>query len=374
MNTVAFDIRSLSVPGGVAVYTENILEHLLRQDSSRQYNLIGRKRHERFNRYENAHFIPFNIPGRFLNRFWRYFKMFPMNKWIGRSHLFYSPNFTLPLLDGETKTVITIHDLAFLKKKNALTVSSQRFLEYWIRYSIQRANRIVCVSEATRQDVIRFYGADKDCRCTVISEGANENFRPLIVGTNQKLRIQQKYGLPGKFNLFLGTLEPRKNIPVLVRACHLLRERTEVPDIVIAGRKGWLYDEIFELVKKLQLETRVHFPGEIENEDLPWLYNLCELLILPSLDEGFGLPVLEAMRCGKSVIISDRGALPDLAGDAGIVFPAEDVAALADAISKMSQDHILRRKLEAAALLQSAKYSWEKAASDTLRIFNELGV
>ena len=184
-------------------------------------------------------------------------------------------------------------------------------------------------------------------------------------------RVKRRYGLDFPFILSLGTLEPRKNFAGLIEAYALMKDKRL--KLVIAGGKGWLYQEIFARVEKLGLEGQVIFPGFIADEDLPALYNLAELFVFPSLYEGFGLPPLEAMACGTPVITSDRPSLPEVVGEAGLMVEATDSQALAEAMERALTDENLRREMREKGLKQAEKFTLEAAAEKLLDVYKRLG-
>jgi len=191
-------------------------------------------------------------------------------------------------------------------------------------------------------------------------------------------RVKKRYGLDFPFILSLGTLEPRKNFSGLIEAYALMRGKGhriggQGLKLVIAGGKGWLYDEIFAQVEEWGLENEVIFPGFIADEDLPALYNLAELFVFPSLYEGFGLPPLEAMACGTPVITSDRPSLPEVVGEAGLMVEATDSQELAEAMEQVLTDENLRREMGEKGLEQAAKFTWEAAAGKLLDMYRMLG-
>ena len=184
-----------------------------------------------------------------------------------------------------------------------------------------------------------------------------------------------RYGLPKRYVLAVGTLEPRKNLTTLLRAFARLREGSAVDPavgLVIAGARGWLDDPIFEAVQSLGLERAVNFPGFVDDDDLPALYQGAELFVFPSLHEGFGLPLLEAMACGVPVVASNASALPEVAGGAALLVDPHDAEALAQAIARVLGDEALRARLRDAGVARAAQFSWQTAARRTLDAYASL--
>lgn len=268
-------------------------------------------------------------------------------------------------------TVVTVHDLSFLRFPNAFRRFNRSYLSFITRISTRRAARVIAVSESTRQDVIRFFGVPGE-RVVVVPNGVAEAFRPADPAAVADFRRNK--GLPERFILFLGTLEPRKNIVRLLEAYALwLHERPtsakDAPTLVIAGAKGWFYETIFARVNELRLDERVIFPGFVPTEELPWWYRAAELFVYPSLFEGFGLPVLEAMACGTPTITSNASSLPEVAGDAALLIDPEDTEGLAGALARVLAEPEVAAKLRAAGLRQAARFSWARTAAQTVGVY-----
>ncbi|OQA42147.1 MAG: Alpha-D-kanosaminyltransferase [Chloroflexi bacterium ADurb.Bin325] len=265
-------------------------------------------------------------------------------------------------------TVITVHDLSFLRYPHAFRAFNRRYLSLFTRLSARRAARVIAVSESTRQDVIALCGVPGE-RVVTVHNGVGAEFRPAAAGEVAAFRAAR--GLPDRFILFLGTLEPRKNLRRLLEAYAKLRgsQGTALPPLVIAGGKGWFYEEIYAAAAELGLLDAVSFPGFIPVEDLPWWYRAAELFVYPSIYEGFGLPVLEAMACGAPVITSTASSLPEVAGDAALLVPPDDAAALADAMHRVLAAPALRAQMREAGPRQAARFSWRAAAHATAEVY-----
>lgn len=268
--------------------------------------------------------------------------------------------------------VITVYDLSFLRYPGTFRPFNRWYLAHFTGYSVKRARRIITISDSTRQDVINFYHAPPD-RVQTVYCGVDERFRPLPAAEISAFRARQE--LPNSFVLFLGTLEPRKNIEGLVRAYARWRERQpDAPPLVIAGGRGWYYAKIFELVERLGLTHTVVFPGYVSEQDKPLWYNAAALFVYPSLFEGFGLPVLEAMACGVPVITSTTSSLPEVTGTDGaacLVEPA-DTEALAMAMAQVMADAGRRAAMAEQGLARSAEFRWEKTARETVGIYRKV--
>jgi glycosyltransferase involved in cell wall biosynthesis len=213
-------------------------------------------------------------------------------------------------------------------------------------------------------------GVESD-RIEVVYPGVEERFHPVKDQTLLE-KVRKRYNLPPRFILGLGTLQPRKNFTRLIEAYSLLVTRHPSLRLVIAGGKGWLYEEIFATVERLGLADKVVFPGFVADGDLPALYNLADLFVFPSLYEGFGLPPLEALACGTPVITSDASSLPEVVGEAGPMVEATDVEALAEAMKRVLEDDALQERMIAQGLEQARKFTWKKAAAKLLSLYEAI--
>jgi glycosyltransferase involved in cell wall biosynthesis len=227
---------------------------------------------------------------------------------------------------------------------------------------------VIAVSEATKRDIVRLTGTPEN-KITVIYEAADSLYTP--IHDPQALgRVHAQYHLPERFILFVGTIEPRKNLPTLVRAYHGLVEKYKSDaDLAIVGRRGWLYDDVYNLVEQLGLQDRVHFLGRVPTLDLLYLYNASRMLVLPSYYEGFGLPPLEAMACGVPVIVSDTSVMPEVVGDAALRVAHEDVEGFTVAMWRLLTDNDLREDMIAKGAKRVKCFSWERAARETLQVY-----
>lgn len=290
-----------------------------------------------------------------------------------RLDLLHGLAYAVPLL-AACPTVITVHDLSFMRFPDAFRPFNRAYLTFITRSATRRAARVIAVSESTRQDVVRFCGVPAD-RVVVIPNGVSGAFHPVRPGEAAAFRQRQR--LPEHFVLFLGTLEPRKNLLGLLEAYALWLERRPQParrhpgraKLVIAGGKGWYYQEIFERTRALGLAGEVIYPGYIPADELPSWYQAADAFVYPSLFEGFGLPVLEAMASGTPVITSNVSSLPEVAGDAALLVDPHDVAGLADAIDRILGDRALAAGLRDAGLARAASFSWPRAAEATAALY-----
>ena len=281
----------------------------------------------------------------------------------------HSPDFIAPARLGRRwARVITVHDLAFLRYPHLLTNDSRRYYGQIFR-STREAECIIAVSEATRQDLFDLVGVPAS-KVTVVSEGVDSHFAPMSESIARR-QVLDRFGIDAPFFLFVGTIEPRKNLKRLVQAFAIFRQHAVSSDalLVLAGNRGWLSDELDEVVRPLGDSVRMI--GRVSEEDLIHLYNATLAVVLVSLYEGFGLPVVEAMACARPVLVSNRAALPDVVGDAGLLVEAEDVNAIALGFERLWEDESLRRVLGERGRQRAQSFDWATAAQRTGEVYRK---
>lgn len=265
--------------------------------------------------------------------------------------------------------VVTIHDVAFLLHPQRFKASKRTYLRNLTRLSVRQANAVIVDAASTKADLVNILGAREE-KIVVVPLAPDDDFRPLT--SKEALRpFREKYGLPERIILYVGTIEPRKNLLYLIQAYAAIKDRVEAK-LVIAGGKGWFYAEVFKLVQDLKLEQDVIFPGYVPDEELPLWYNAATVFVYPSLYEGFGLPPLEAMACGVPVITSNTSSLPEVVGSAGITIDPTDVEQLSVAMAQVLENEELRSSLRQRGLEQAATFSWEKTARRTLEVYRRV--
>jgi len=266
-------------------------------------------------------------------------------------------------------TVLTVHDLIFDHLPQAHKWLNRRYLKLAMPLFTRRATHIIAVSEATRRDLIRLYGLPAD-KITVIYEAADPRFSPRNALERQTVRAT--YGLPARYILYVGTIEPRKNLLRLLRAWEPLYGAGEAPPLVIVGKRGWLSGDFFAAVERSPARDGVIITGYLLDDDLPAVFSAATLFVFPSLYEGFGLPPLEAMACGTPVLCSNRSSLPEVVGEAALTVDPANVEAIRHAMRRLLRDAALREALRRKGLEQAARFSWQQAAEETLRLYRRL--
>ncbi len=291
-----------------------------------------------------------------------------------RVDLLHALAFVTPLL-SPCPMVVTIYDLSFLLYPESFKRFKRFYLGLFTRLSARRARRIIAISESTKRDVVRLLGVPPE-KVEVIYCGIDEAFRPLAPLPPQSwgergevAAFRSKRGLPERFILFVGTIEPRKNVTRLIEAFADLRFAICDLRLVIGGAKGWFYQDVFARVEELGLEGQVMFPGYIPVSELPLWYNAAELFVYPSLYEGFGLPPLEAMACGTPVITANTSSLPEVVGEAGLTVDPLDVEGLAKAMRRVLGDEALRQEMRKRGLQRARGFSWTKTAQETVQVY-----
>lgn len=279
--------------------------------------------------------------------------------------VFFTPTHYLPLF-APKKSVVSILDVSYIyfpelfKKKDLIQ------LKKWTEYSANKSRKILTISSSSKSDIIKEYRVPED-KVEVIYPGINTS-----LGTGNTLKmedIEKKFGIKSKYILFVGTIQPRKNIKRLIEAYSKID--TEV-SLVIVGRRGWQYEEILNAPEVFGVKEKVKFIENVSDEDLPSLYKNAEFFILPSLYEGFGIPVLEAMNYGVPVITSKVSSLPEVGGDAALYIDPENVSDIASKMEKLLKDSDLRQELIKKGKKQKEKFSWEISAAQTLEVLEEV--
>jgi glycosyltransferase involved in cell wall biosynthesis len=281
--------------------------------------------------------------------------------------IYHATEHLLPRLNR--RSVLTVHDLIFERYPQHHTWKNRFFLKLGMPLFVRAADAIIAVSRHTKRDIIELYGAPAQ-KIHVIYEGIDERFSPVDAAGVEAVR--QKYTIERPYLLMVGTLEPRKNHVAALHALARLKADGFPHCLVIAGGHGWLFDPIQSLVGELQLTPDVIFTGRVPDEDLPALYSGADSFLMPSLYEGFGFPVLEAMACGTPVVCSNVSSLPEVAGDAALLVDPEDEDALAQAVGRVLADPEMSAQLRSRGEEQAARFRWIDCAEATVALYTEL--
>lgn len=286
---------------------------------------------------------------------------------LGDFDLYHGLAFVAPLINFKP-SVITVYDLSFIHFPGVHTPARRLYLRLFTRISCQRARRVIGISQSTARDVADLLGIKPEKIDVATGAYAAELFKPLH--SEQIDAFKRQHGLPERFWLFVGTLEPRKNLPTLLHAYAALPKSERLP-LVLGGAKGWQYDEIFATIEQHNLSDSITMPGFIAPESLPLWYNSAEVFIYPSIFEGFGLPPLEAMGCGTPVIVSDASSLPEVVGEAGMKIPPRDINLWTAALHTAYHDAEWRAEARQRGLEQARQFSWEETARRTVESYHK---
>jgi glycosyltransferase involved in cell wall biosynthesis len=268
------------------------------------------------------------------------------------------------------RTVVTVYDLSFLRFPEVYNRPNRVYLGTLTPPSLRRADRVITISEDSRRDVIELCGVAPE-RVTPILLAADGRFRP--ASPEAVAAFKARHNLPERFVLYLGTLQPRKNIETLVRAYARLREQgSDDHALVVAGGRGWQYESIFELIRQLGVESFVHLPGFVPDEEQALWYSSATVFAFPSRYEGFGLPLLEAMACGAPVVSSSASSLPEVVGDAGLLVDPSDVEGWCLALRQLLEDEPRRKTLASAGRARAQTFSWHRMATETVQVYREV--
>jgi glycosyltransferase involved in cell wall biosynthesis len=281
-----------------------------------------------------------------------------------RAHLYFGPAGLLPLGDVGLPAVLTAHDMAIYRHPEWFPGGQILSTRLVVPRSMRRADAIVAVSASTARDVADLFGVGGE-RVEVVPEGVSSRFQPLPGDRLEEVR--RRLGLPARFVLFVGTIEPRKNLPTLLEAWSRMRDR---PQLVVAGTWGWRCDDVRERLERLAPEARVL--GALPRADLPGLYNLATCLAHPAWYEGFGLTPLEAMACGLPVVAADVSSLPEVVGDAGVLVDPADVEGWTAALERVCGDLEAAATLRRRGILRAAEFTWSRAAQRTWRVMDRV--
>jgi len=376
---IGIDIRTLmdAQYSGVSEHTLNLIKEILRLDHENEYRLFYNCFGDCLNIPEftekSVKLVKYNYPNKVLNYiFFKFFNYPKIDQELGVD-LFFMPHINFIGMSSAGKSLITIHDLSFLRYPEFFS----RRKNFWhkminVKKLIKRFDIIVAVSENTKRDIVELCGVDES-KIKVIYAGVGEEFR-INVDREKLLDVKSKYNLPDKFILFLGTVEPRKNVEGIIAAYRELRAMSyELRDykLVIAGGKGWKSENIYKEWEQSEFKDDIKFLGYVDGEDKAYLYNLAGVFVYPSFYEGFGFPPLEAMACGTPVVASYAASLPEIIGDAALMADPYNINDIARAMQEILTDKNLGNKLIARGLERVKKFSWENTAKEYLEILTK---
>jgi glycosyltransferase involved in cell wall biosynthesis len=373
---IAIDIRPvLSKRTGVGNYLYHLLLTLSRIDYANEYRLFSSSLKDRIpeelrrlpQRYQIS---DFRIPVRIMNALWQRFRFPPIELFTGRADIVYSPHPFIPPSAGP-KRIVTVHDLYFLRHPEWSSGEVAKHFIPFVRKSLGKADAVVASSLSTKKDCMECCGIE-EAKITVVHLGIDRSFfsSPSHSETN---RAKKKYGIPGEFILSVGTMEPRKNHVRLLHAFQGVHERHPGLALVIAGSQGPSTETILRTIDALGLRGSVILAGYVEERELKALYRAGLMLAFPSLYEGFGFPVLEAMACGTPVLASNRTSIPEIAGDAALLVDPEDTDEIREGMRKLVEEKDLAACCSTKGIARAEAFTWEKTAGSLLTLFRRVG-
>jgi glycosyltransferase involved in cell wall biosynthesis len=349
---------------------QGLLDALARLDGANDYYLFVRPGNRRlFQRPEpNFHTVVARLPSLPSRRLWQLGHLY-LARWAHRLDVLDLAESPMPGFFSKRATT-TIYDIAPVLFPSFFPLKGRLFYQMALPFGAKHLGRIAVPSQCTKDDVVTHLSADP-AKVTVVSRGVDSRFQPAR-HFEPIAAVKRRYRLPDRFILYVGTIEPRKNLPRLIGAYRRLREEGVRHGLVIAGGRGWLCDDVFEAAGRDGLGEHIVFTGHVSEDDLLALYQSADVFAYPSLYEGFGLPVLEAMACGVPVVCSDRSSLPEAAGDAALLVDPTDESAIAAALARALDDDDLRREMVARGLRRAREFTWDRVARNFLSIYQDV--
>lgn len=372
---IALDVRPfLKKESGVGIYLKNLIWSLSNIDNENSYYLFSSSLKDRFKKEKipsssNFHLFDFPFPVFLLNFFWNRLNFPTIDSFFFRKmDIVHSP---YPLLIPTSgKCIITVHDLFFFKNPEKTVREMKRDYPEKIAESIEKADGIICPSQFTKSEILKLFNC-KEEKIRVIPHGIDEIFKK----EPEKFQVENvkvKYSLPSNFILFVGNIEPRKNLETLIDAFIILRKKIPEIKLVFVGEKILGFEKIRNKIEKSGLEESIIFTGYVENYELSVIYRLSSVFVLPSLEEGFGLPILEAMASSVPVVASKSSSISEVAGDCALYFSPASSSELAEKIEAILENERLRMELKEKGRERVEAFSWNKCAEMTLEFYREI--
>lgn len=364
LNAHLLNLRGNYRSAGISWYIYHLIQHL-EPASDLQYTVFLSEPRARFPHCTRVRSrLPTHQP--LIRIVWEQFIQ-PIELPRARIDLLHALAFAGPLTIS-IPWLVTIYDLSFMRYPAAFHPLNRLYLTWAVRYAARHANYVIAISESTKRDLVELVGARPE-RIRVIYCGKDAAFAPLTDRT-ALAAWRAARGVPDKMLLFVGTIEPRKNIVRLLRAFARAKRAARLPHhLVLIGARGWKYDQVDQTIVQENLTNAVQFVGYVPHAELPRWYHAAEAFVYPSLYEGFGMPPLDAMASGTPVITSNAASLPEVVGDAALQVAPTDEAALADAIVRVLTDTALREQMIARGLEQAARFSWTRTAHETMTLY-----
>jgi len=377
---ILIDLRVLTRPqfSGITEYAKFLTSHLLLADKKNEYILFynGFQKSplpEEWTNNPRVKVINSSIPNRLWSFSNKIFNLPKIDKKI-KADVFFSPHFNILSLQNKRKRVFAFHDLSFIHYPNFF--SNRDNFWHWLqdyKRQAQTAGHLIAVSEFTRQDLIDNLSIPPE-RITKIYSGVNSFYRKISADDKNLNEFKRAHNLEKPFLFYLGMLEPRKNIPAIIRAFNILKTDKKFKDLklIVAGAKGWLYDKIFQEAEKSKFREEIIFWGPAAPSEALYLYNLAEVFVYPSFFEGFGFPPLEAQACGLPVVTTNRSSLPEVMGDSALMVNPWKIGDLALVLKDILTSEKNQKRLRQAGFSNIKRFNWAKTAGETIKVFSKL--
>lgn len=374
---IAIDIRPLGIKRrtGVEEYLIGILDEIFKFDQKNEYVLFNnsfiqenREFENYAKNYPNVEIVNLRVPNKIFNSGLTFLGYPHLDELCGFPDVFFSPSWNFCKVSGDVKHILTVHDLSFEVSPDFFPFKKRLWHKViGAKRQAMNADKIIAVSESTKNDLINIYGIEPE-KIEVVYLGVNKKFFEQCP-EEEKNRVKTKYNLPEKFILFVGTIEPRKGIGSLIKAFEeFKRKNQDNTNLVIAGANGWSYKEILKLAKNSPEAANIKLTGFIEDADKPALMQLSQVFVYPSFYEGFGFPPLEAMASQIPVITSHNPSLPEIAGDAALMINSWNLNEFIWSLEQMMYNKELRERMIKRGIECAKKYKWEETARKTLEI------
>lgn len=376
-HTIGIDYTAAYEQGaGIGRLVRDLMSALAQADTQTSYKLFvaGATRSQLPSSLgPNFRWKPTRVTPLWFARLWYRARLYlPIQAFLGPIHLYHATDFVLPPVLKGTKTILTVHDLSYVRTPETTHPILKAYLDKVVPWSVKRATHVIADSQATKDDLVELYQTPPE-KVSVLLSGVRADYRPVTDKAILKV-VRERYQIPADvpYIFSIGTVQPRKNYGRLMEALVALSKPFEDVHLVIAGGKGWLDSPIFETVTRLGLESRVHFTGFVDEADVPALYSGAVCTGYISLYEGFGFPVLESMACGTPVLTSNVSSLPEVAGDAAPMVDPYNVEAIADGLKTLLESETKREHLIQAGLQQAKNFTWQRSAQNLLQIYQNV--
>ena len=363
---------------GIGRYTRELVSAILAQGAQHDYVLFFaaaelapefpglRKLEQLRSQYPHIRTVAIPLAPRRLTQLWHRMRLpLPIELLTGRLDILHAPDFVPP--PSFAPSIVTIPDLSYIVHPDYALPSVTRYLRGAVPRGLRRAAAVLADSVATQHDLHTYLGVDPQ-RVTVVYPGVGPQFKPM---PEDVVREQLKHlNLPDKFLFFVSTLEPRKNLVRLFEAYAQVRGHIGNIALVLAGRRGWMYEDIFAAIERLGLSEQIRLLDYVDDKLLPALYNAAWAFVYPSMYEGFGIPALEALACATPVLTANNSSLPEVVGDVAVLVQAEQIESIAHGLIRIVTDEALRTRLHLCGPQQAAPFTWEKAARQLLNLYD----